>query len=152
MEHSNTSQKKMDGSKLKFYIVAANFNNDFVEVMIEEAIKFLLKNKVSRNNISIIRVAGALEIPYASKKIIKMAKPDAVIALGVIIKGETSHYDMVCNESFRGVMNVQLETMTPISFGILTCDTVSQVLERIDPKKYNNGKKAALAALQQALI
>ena len=102
----------------------------------------MLKSNVQAENIQIIRVAGALEIPLACKKIIIKEKPHAIIALGVIIRGETSHYDLVTEESYRGIMQVQLETGVAISFGILGCENLEQAQDRVSKNKLNKNTKS----------
>lgn len=138
---------KIDGSSLKITIVLPYFNDKLGEGLLKKTKAELLKNQVPSKNIKIIRVAGALEIPFACQKIIKKEKPDAIIALGAIIRGETSHYDLVTQNTFHGLMRVQLETGTPIAFGILTCESEKQAKKRLD-----KGKEAAQAALMQATL
>ena len=112
----------------------------------------LLRNKVKEKNISLIRVYGSLEVPFACQKIIKKDKPDAIITLGAIIKGETSHYDMVCENTYKGIMDIQLKYNVPIIFGILTCENFKQAIKRSDKKGLNKGKSFAIAALLQTTI
>lgn len=138
---------KIDGSKLKITIILPYFNYKLGEGLLKKAKTELLKNKVHSKNIQVIRVAGALEIPFACQKIIKSEKPHAIIALGAIIRGETSHYDLVTQNTFHGLMQVQLETGTPIAFGILTCENEKQAKKRLD-----KGREAAQAALIQATL
>ena len=117
----------------------------------ENTLEELLDNGVKAKNIKLIRVPGALELPFAAQKIIK-SKPNVVIALGAVIKGETNHYDFVCAETFRGLMKVQLKTETPIIFGVLTCEKVKQAKDRASKKGLNKGKSFALAAIMQAKL
>jgi len=112
----------------------------------------LLEYGVKKQNIKLERVPGALELPFAAQKIIKTKKINVVIALGIVIKGETNHYDFVCAETFRGLMDVQLKLNTPIIFGILTCKTHKQVKDRISKNGLNKGKSFAEAALIQASL
>ena len=148
MKIDNTNIK-IDGSNLKIIIILPYFNESMGNELLKNTKDELLENNVKEESIKIVRVAGALEIPYAAKKIINRDKPDAVIALGIVIRGETTHYDLVTEESHRGIMKVQLDTETPISFGILGCENIAQAKERIDKNKLNKGKDAALAALIQ---
>ncbi len=148
----NETNIKVDGSQLKITIILPFFNEKLGLELLENSKEELLKNNVQAENIQVIRVAGALEIPLACQKTIKNKNPDAIIALGVIIRGETSHYDLVTEESYRGIMQVQLETGTPISFGILGCENLQQAEDRIKKDKLNKGKDAAIAALIQTTL
>ncbi len=143
---------KINGSKLKICIVLPYFNESIGLELCKNAKEELLANKVPEKNIKIVRTAGALEVPFACLKIIEKEKPDAIIALGAIIRGETSHYDQVCTESYRGITDIQLKTGIPISFGILTCENINQAKERASKKGLNKGKDAALAALIQTSL
>lgn len=125
---------------LKIAILLPYFNEEYSLKLYENTEQTLKKHGVK--NIKLIRVPGALELPLAAQKIIKKERPNAVIALGVVLKGETSHYELVCNETFRGLMDVQLKLEIPIIFGVLTCKTEKQVKERL-----NRGEEFAKAAL-----
>lgn len=138
---------KVDGSKLKIAIVLPRFNEKIGLKMLDAAKNELLLNNVAEKNITITRVSGALEIPLACKKIIKSKKPDAIIALGVVIRGETTHYDLVTQTTYQSIMQVQLETQTPIAFGVLACENEKQAIARI-----SKGADAAQTALTQALL
>lgn len=144
-----TPPKKLeiDGRKLKIAIILPRFNEEIGLKMLDAAKNELLQNNVREKNITIIRVNGALEIPFACKKIITSKKPDAIIALGVVIRGETTHYDLVTQTTYQGIMQVQLETQTPIAFGVLACENEKQALTRI-----SKGAEAAQTALTQALL
>lgn len=137
---------------LKVTIILPYFNEEIGLELYKNALETLLKSGVKEKNISLTRVPGALELPFAAQKIIKGKKPDAVIALGVVIKGETDHYDVVCNETFRGLMDVQLKLNTPIIFGVLTCKTLKQAKERASKKGLNKGKAFAMGAIIQSKI
>ncbi len=152
MELKRTTPIKINGEKLKIAIVLPYFNDEIGLELLNNAKEELLKNKVKKKNIHIIRVEGALEIPFACQKIIKKLKPDAVIALGVVIRGKTSHYSLVTENTYQGIMKVQLDTLTPISFGILTCENEKQAKHRASKKGLNKGKQAAMAALIQTTI
>ncbi len=152
MQTKEFSHKKIDGKKLKIAIVLPYFNEDVGLMLLENTKKELLKNSVQEKNIHIIRVAGALEIPFACQKIIKKLKPNAIIALGVVIRGETTHYKLVTENTYSGLMEVQLKTGIPISFGILACENRKQAIERASLKGQNKGAKAAYAALLQVKL
>lgn len=152
MKISTSKFKKINGSSLKIAIVLPYFNETLGLELLENAKQELLSNNVPQENIDIIRVAGALEIPLACKKIIITKKPDAIIALGVVIRGETSHFDLVTNTSYQGIMAVQLETVIPIIFGIITCENLEQAKKRVNKNGLNKGKEAATAALLQTTL
>lgn len=130
---------------LKIVILLPYFNEEYGLKLYKNTEETLKKHGVK--NIKLIRVAGALELPFAAQKIIKKDQPNAVIALGIVLKGETSHYELVCRETFRGLMDVQLKLETPIIFGVLTCKTEKQVKERLQ-----QGKSYAEAAITQSQI
>ncbi|MBD3341676.1 MAG: 6,7-dimethyl-8-ribityllumazine synthase [Candidatus Lokiarchaeota archaeon] len=147
MEIEKINSVRIDGKNLKIAIVLPYFNENIGLELLKNAKDELLKNNVREKNIDIVRVYGALEIPLACQKIINSKKPDAIITLGVIIKGETTHYDLVCENTFKGIMKVQLETGIAISFGFLTCKNEKQARERI-----NKGRQAAQSALIQTTL
>ncbi len=120
---------EIDGSKAKIVIILSEFNAHIGEELLKTTVAEL-KN-CGTKKIEIIRVPGALEIPLTAQKVIEKKSPDAVIALGVVIKGKTSHYENVCRESINGIMNVSLKTGTPIIQGILTVLNEKQAKERI---------------------
>jgi 6,7-dimethyl-8-ribityllumazine synthase len=152
MDKNNTKRLRIDGKKLKIAIVLPYFNEKLGMEMLKNAKKELLEYGVKDKNIRVVRVAGALEIPFACKKIIQKYKPDAIIALGIIIKGETDHYDVVKNFTYKGIMKVQLGNGIPIAFGVLTCQTLKQAKKRASAKGLNKGAEAAKAALIQTTI
>lgn len=151
MQIGKRKELKIDGRKLKIAVVLPYFNEELGLELFENVKKELLSNNVLEKNISLTRVAGALEIPFACKKL-AMKKPDAIIALGIVIRGETSHYDLVTETAHQGIMKVQLEEVIPIIFGILACENLKQVKERTSSKGLDKGKEFAQAALIQTLI
>ncbi|MBT4917062.1 6,7-dimethyl-8-ribityllumazine synthase [Candidatus Peregrinibacteria bacterium] len=148
----DTKNIKIDGSSVKVGIIVPYFNESIGLELLKNCKDELLEQNVAEENISITRVAGALETPFAASKIIQTEQPDAVITLGAIIKGETSHYDLVTEKTYDGLMAVQLNTGIPIIFGILTCENEKQAKERSSKKGLNKGKQAAQAALIQATL
>lgn len=152
MQLEKKSHQNIDGKKLRIVIVLPYFNEGLGLELYKNSKEELLKNKVQEKNITLTRVAGSLEIPLACQKIIQKQKPDAIIALGVIIRGETSHYDLVTENTYKGIMDVQLKTGTPIAFGILACENLKQAKARISKKGLNKGADAAMAALIQTTI
>ncbi len=147
---SKTKHNVPGGEKLEILIILPYFNETIGLELYQNTEETLLQNGVRKKNIKLLRVPGAFELPYAAQKEIKRSNPDAVIALGVVIKGETDHYNQVCDQTFRGLMDVQLKLETPVIFGVLTCDTKTQAENRASKKGLNKGKSYALASLIQA--
>jgi len=135
----------MNKRNLKIVVLLPYFNEKYGLKLYKNTERTLKKFGVKK--IKLIRVPGALELPFAAQRAIKSEKPNAVIALGVVLKGQTTHYELVCNETFRGLMDVQLKFNTPIIFGILTCKTEKQVKERL-----SRGEEFAEAAIIQSEI
>ncbi|MGB9702703.1 MAG: 6,7-dimethyl-8-ribityllumazine synthase [Candidatus Kapaibacteriota bacterium] len=139
---------KFIGENKRFGIVISRFNNFISNKLLEGALDALSRHNVVDDNITIVWVPGAYEIPLTSKKMAKSNKFDAVIALGAVIRGETPHFDYVANEVAKGVAQVNLETGVPVIFGVLTTDTLEQAVERAGSKGGNKGFDAAMAALE----
>src|SRR5699024_9656873 len=134
---------------LKIGIVVSRFNELITRNLLEGAEKTLKANGVNEENINIVWVPGAFEILLAAK-ILAEKEYDAVITLGVVIQGETAHFDYVCNEVAKGVSQVGLQMQKPIIFGVLTTDTIEQAIERAGTTKGNKGADAANAAIEMA--
>ncbi len=153
MELEKTDKQiKTDGSNLKIAIILPYFNENIGLELLRNTKDELLAHDVKEKDIELIRVAGALEIPFACQKTIQKKKPDAIITLGAIIKGETSHYDMVCENTYRGIMDIQLKSNVPIIFGVLTCENEEQANHRASKNGLNKGKQVAQATLIQATL
>lgn len=132
----------------KFAIVAARFNDFIVSRLVEGAEDTLKRHGVADDDIELARVPGAFEIPMIAKKLAETGRYAAVICLGAVIRGSTSHYDFVCAEVSKGVASVGLETGVPTLFGVLTTDNIEQAIERAGTKAGNKGADAALSALE----
>lgn len=143
---------EVSNDKLKIAIILPYFNEELGLELLENTKKELLNQKVKASNIKLVRVAGALEIPFACQKIAEKYKPNAIIALGIIVRGKTKHFDLVSENTYQGIMKVQLEKKIPIAFGVLTCENAKQAKERTSASGLNKGKEAALAALIQTTI
>ena len=139
--------KLVGNSDIKIGIVAARFNEFIVSKLIAGAKDGLVRHDVAEENIDLAWVPGAFEIPLVAKKMAQSGKYDAVIALGTVIRGETSHYDYVCAEVSKGVAQVGLEAGVPVMFGILTTDTIEQAVTRAGTKAGNKGYDCALGAI-----
>ena len=134
----------------KFCIVISRFNEFIGAKLLSGAIDELKRHGVDENNIDVVWCPGAFEIPLVAKKCAKTGKYAAIITLGAVIKGSTSHYDYVCAEVSKGVASVSLETGVPVIFGVLTTDNIEQAIERAGTKAGNKGSDAAKAAIEMA--
>lgn len=137
-----------NGEGLKVAIVASRFNEFITNKLISGAEDCLLRHGVAAEDITLAWVPGAFEIPMIAKKIAKSGKYDAVICVGAVIRGATSHYDYVCSEVSKGIAQVGLETGVPVLFGVLTTDTIEQAIERAGTKAGNKGTDCAMGALE----
>lgn len=136
----------------RFSIVVARFNAFVVESLLEGAIDTLKRHGVEEKDIEVVRVPGAFELPLAVKKVALMRKPDAIIALGAVIRGGTPHFDYVAGECTKGIASVMMESEIPVSFGVLTTDTIEQAIERSGTKAGNKGADAAMGALEMVSV
>ncbi|OOM74680.1 6,7-dimethyl-8-ribityllumazine synthase [Clostridium sp. BL-8] len=135
---------------LKFGIVVGRFNEFIGGKLLEGALDGLKRHGASEEDIDIAWVPGAFEIPLVAKKMAKNPKYDAVICLGAVIKGATSHYDYVCSEVSKGIANVSLESEKPVIFGVLTTNTIEQAIERAGTKAGNKGYECAVSAIEMS--
>ena len=129
-------------------IVASRFNSFIVEKLLDGAVDGLVRHGVEEKNITACWVPGAFEIPLAAQKMARSDKYDAVICVGAVIRGSTSHYDYVCNEVSKGVAAVGLQTGKPVLFGVVTTENIEQAIERSGSKAGNKGYDCALAAIE----
>ena len=129
-------------------IVAARFNEFIVSKLIGGAHDGLVRHGVSEENIDLAWVPGAFEIPLTAQKMAKSGNYDAVICVGAVIRGDTSHYDLVCNESAKGIAQVELATGIPVLFGIITTENIEQAISRAGSKAGNKGYDCALSAIE----
>ena len=133
---------------VKIGIVCARFNDFIVRKLMEGAIDGLVRHDIPEDNIEVVYVPGAFEIPLAALKMAKSKNYDAVICLGAVIRGSTSHYDYVCAEVSKGIAQVSLSEGLPVMFGVLTTDTIEQAIERAGTKAGNKGYDCALGAIE----
>ena len=134
----------------KYAIVVARFNHFITDRLLEGCLDTLKRHEVKDDEISIVRVPGAFEIPLAAKKLAKKEDVDAVICLGAVIRGDTPHFDYVCAEVSKGVAHVGLESEKPVIFGVVTTDNVDQAVQRAGVKSGNKGAEAAISAIEMA--
>ena len=139
---------KLVSEGIRVGIVAARFNEFIVSQLLSGCEDGLLRHGVRSEDIAVAWVPGAFEIPLAAQAMAKSRKYDAVITLGAVIRGATSHYDYVCAEVSKGVANVSLNTGVPVLFGVLTTDTIEQAIERAGTKAGNKGYDCALSAIE----
>lgn len=132
----------------KFGIVVSRFNSFVVESLLSGAIDTILRHGGKKDDIEIVRVPGAIEIPLAAQRMARVKKYDAIIALGAVIRGGTPHFDFVASENSKGLAQVSMQFDIPVAFGVLTVDTIEQAIERSGTKAGNKGTEAALSAIE----
>ncbi|MGZ1768214.1 6,7-dimethyl-8-ribityllumazine synthase [Staphylococcus argenteus] len=141
---------KLIGKDLKVAIVVSRFNDFITGRLLEGAKDTLIRHDVHEDNIDVAYVPGAFEIPLVAKKLANLGNYDAIITLGCVIRGATSHYDYVCNEVAKGVSKANDQTNVPVIFGILTTESIEQAVERAGTKAGNKGAEAAVSAIEMA--
>ncbi len=134
----------------KYAIVVARFNHFITDRLVDGCLDALKRHEVKDEEISIVRVPGAFEIPLVAKKLAKKDDIDAVICLGAVIRGDTPHFDYVCAEVSKGVAQVGLESEKPVIFGVVTTDNIDQAVQRAGVKSGNKGAEAAISAIEMA--
>ena len=133
---------------MKVCLIAARFNSFIVQKLVAGAVDGLVRHGVDESNVTLAWVPGAFERPVAAKKAASSGKYDAVICLGAVIRGSTTHYEMVCAESAKGVAHVGMETGLPVLYGIITTENIEQAIERAGSKAGNKGYDCALSAIE----
>ena len=141
---------KLVGTNLKVAIVVSRFNDFITNRLLDGAKDTLVRHGVEESNIDVAYVPGAFEIPLVSKKLAQKGAYDAIITLGCVIRGATSHYDYVCNEVAKGVSKANDVSDTPVIFGVLTTESIEQAVERAGTKAGNKGAEAAVSAIEMA--
>jgi 6,7-dimethyl-8-ribityllumazine synthase len=139
---------KLDARGKCFAVVVARFNAFITERLLQSACDGLLRSGTARKDIAIVRVPGAFEIPSAARTLALTGKYDAIVCIGCLLRGDTAHYDVIVNEVTRGIGQSAQETGVPHAFGVLTCDTLEQAIDRAGLKMGNKGFEAALAAVE----
>lgn len=143
-----TVEGMMTGKGMKVGIVASRFNEFITTKLIGGAEDVLLRHEVAPEDITLAWVPGAFEIPVIAKKMAESRKYDAIICLGAVIRGSTSHYDYVCNEASKGISQVSMQTGVPVLFGVLTTENIEQAIERAGTKAGNKGADCANGAIE----
>ena len=144
----NTIEGKLYAKGMRVGIVVSRFTSFISERLVEGAVDALLRHGAERNNLQIVRVPGAFEIPVTAKKLAGSGRYDAIICLGAVIRGATPHFDYVSAEVSKGIASVSLDSGIPVSFGVLTTDSIEQAIERAGTKAGNKGFEAAVGAIE----
>ena len=144
----NKLEGKLVADGAKIGIVAARFNEFIVSKLVGGAMDGLIRHDVKEEDVTVAWVPGAFEIPFVAKKLAKSGKYDAVICVGAVIRGATSHYELVTNESAKGIAQVSLKSGVPVLFGIITTENIEQAIERAGSKAGNKGYDCALSAIE----
>jgi 6,7-dimethyl-8-ribityllumazine synthase len=142
----------LSGTGLRFGIVVSRFNSFITERLLSAAVDALERAGAASADVDVVRVPGSFELPLTSKKMAATGRYDALIAIGCVIRGETSHYDYVCSETARGLQLAQMDSGLSIMFCVLTCDTLEQAIDRAGLKGGNKGFEAGLAAIEMAQL
>jgi len=137
---------------LRFGVVVSKFNKFVTSKLLSSCAQTLAKHGAKAENIEVVRVPGAFDIPLVARTMAKSSRFDAVICLGAVIRGDTPHFDYISAEASRGIGQAAMDSDVPIIFGVLTTDTVAQAIERADPGKYNRGGEAAKSAIEMASV
>jgi 6,7-dimethyl-8-ribityllumazine synthase len=135
---------------IRVAIVAARFNDFVVAKLVDGAVDALLRHGASEKNLELVRVPGAFDMPLVVRRLAQSKRYDAIVALGAVIKGETAHFDYVAGECAAGVARAALDSGVPVGFGVLTCESFEQAIDRAGGKAGNKGAEAALAALEMS--
>jgi 6,7-dimethyl-8-ribityllumazine synthase len=139
---------KVSGDGLRFCVVLSRFNEFLSNQLKDGALDTLFRHGVSEGDVDVIKVPGSFELPYVAKKVAEGGKYDSVICLGVIIRGQTPHFDYIASETAKGIAQSALSTGIPVIFGVVTADTLEQAIERCGTKGGNKGRDAAMNALE----
>ena len=148
MLHIKTIEGHLQAQDQKFTIIASRFNDFIVDRLIGGAVDYLVRHGATRENITLIRVPGAFEMPLVAQKVAKSGTADAIICVGAVIRGATPHFDYVAGEVAKGTAQVMLDAGIPVLFGVLTTETIEQAIERAGTKAGNKGSDVAVAALE----
>jgi 6,7-dimethyl-8-ribityllumazine synthase len=145
-----TYEGRLDATGLRIAVLAARFNETITKSLLEGALSALRRHGLDDASITVAWVPGAFELPIVAKRLAASGEFDAVVCLGAVIRGATTHYDYVCNQSSAGIARVALDTGVPVIFGVLTTENIEQAIERSGTKAGNKGFDAAVAAIEMA--
>ncbi len=152
MNQIKTIEGQLNASGLKFAIVATRFNDFIVDRLVAGAVDYLSRHGSTPENITIVRIPGAFEMPLTCKKLAASGKYNGIIALGAVIRGGTPHFEFVATEASKGLAMISLESGLPVGFGLLTTDNIEQAIERAGTKAGNKGVEAAAAVLETVRV
>lgn len=152
MKNINVIEGDLQVADARFGIVVARFNSFIVESLLEGAVDHLLRSGVREDQITVVRVPGAYEIPLAADRLARSGRFDGVIALGAVIRGSTPHFDYVAGECTKGLAIVAQQTGIPVGFGVLTTDTIEQAIERAGTKAGNKGAESAATVIEMISV
>ena len=147
-----THEGELQAKGLKIAVIVSRFNDFITNKLLDGALDALVRHGASEQNIDVIKVPGAFEIPLVAKIVAGKKNYDALICLGTIIRGATPHFDYVAAEASKGIATASMETGTPIAFGVITSDTIEQAVERAGSKSGNKGWDAAMVAIEMAQL
>jgi 6,7-dimethyl-8-ribityllumazine synthase len=148
----NEMRGSLRAEGMRFGVVVSRFNSFITDRLLAAALDTLRAAGAEDADVEIVRVPGSFEIPVAAKQLARTGRVQAILCIGCILRGETSHYDYVCSESARGIMLAQMDTGVPMAFCVLTCDSLEQAIDRAGLKGGNKGAEAALAAIEMARL
>ena len=152
MTQIKTIEGQLTAKGLKFVLIASRFNDFIVDRLISGAVDYLVRHGADPEDLELVRIPGAFEMPLVAKKLAASGRYNAVICLGAVIRGSTPHFDYVAAEVSKGIASIMLETGVPMGFGVLTTDTLEQAVERAGSKAGNKGVEAAGAALEAVRV
>lgn len=152
MAENKTFQGGLTVSGARFGIVVSRFNGFIVESLLEGALDTLRRHGAADQNIEVVRIPGAFEMPLAAKRMAAAGRYDAIIAIGAVIRGGTPHFEYVAGECTKGLAQVSMQYDLPVAFGVLTVDTIEQAIERAGTKAGNKGAEAALSAIEMVNV
>ena len=144
----NVVEGQLSAEGFRFAIIASRFNDFISSKLMEGAVDALRRHGATEENVFLVKVPGAFEIPIVAKRLAQSGSYDAVVCIGAVIRGATPHFDYVAAEVSKGIANVALETAIPVTFGVLTTDNLEQAIERAGSKSGNKGFEAAMAAIE----
>ncbi len=148
----NTIEGRLSAEGFRFAIIMSRFNDFISSRLVDGAMDALLRHGADEKKLLLVKVPGAFEIPFAAKRLSQSGRYDAVICLGAVIRGATPHFEYVAAEVSKGIANVALESNIPVTFGVLTTDTLEQAIERAGSKSGNKGYQAAMAAIEMVNV
>jgi len=152
MAHIKTVEGQLDAKGLKVAILASRFNDFIVDKLVGGAVDALVRHGASREDLTLVRIPGAFEMPLVAQKLAASGKYDGLVCVGAVIRGATPHFDFVANECAKGLAQVSMQHNIPLGFGVLTTDNLEQAIERAGSKAGNKGVDAAMAMLETARV